>query len=412
MLALLSVTYLLEQGTRQIYNATLPQIRLDFLPYGVTDAQLGMVGTVFGAVFGVSILFAGFAADFFGRKRVVVIGTLVFSLGVLLAGFAAGLWALVAFYGVMNAFGQCCVAPPCFSLICQHFEKERCLAMGVFSSCNYLGVVVCSVLSGVIGSLGSGVWRWAFWFFGTFGIVWAVGLMKILKPDVASEPTGSSANVRPRLRDAFAAFGGKPTAILLVLAFGMFIYVNLGIYLWAPTYLMRTFEGLTLAGAAFHAVFWSSIGSMVGLLLTARLTDWLVVHRPTVRFETTIVGMMLCVVTVLGIAVARSLPLCCCGLFAFGFARGVLECTVYPAMFDVIVPQFRAACTGMAGCWAFLFGSMAPAVLGWMSQSFTLRTGFVSLTAFVLVGVALLAFARLRFLRRDMLMPNEEVLGR
>ena len=178
--------------------------------------------------------------------------------------------------------------------------------------------------------------------------------------------------------------------------------MNLGIYLWAPTYLMRTFEGLTLAGAAFHAVFWSSIGSIAGLLFTARLTDRLVVRHPTARFEMTLVGMMLCVVTVLGIAVARSLPQCCIGLLAFGVARGVLECTVYPAMFDVIVPQFRAACTGMAGCWAFLFGSMAPAVLGWMSQRFTLQTGFVSLTAFVLFGVALLAVARLKFLRKDM----------
>lgn len=402
MLALLSVTYLLEQGTRQIYNATLPQIRLDFLQYGVTDAQLGMVGTVFGAVFGISILFSGFAADFLGRKHVVVVGTLVFSLGVLLAGFAAGLWELVAFYGIMNAIGQCCVAPPCFSLICQYFEKERCLAMGLFSSCNYLGVVVCSVLSGVIGGLGSGVWRWAFWLFGAFGILWAVGLQKFLRGDTPAAMEGRQGPTPPRLRDAFAAFGGKPTAILLVLAFGMFIYVNLGIYLWAPTYLMRTFEGMTLASAAFHAVFWSSIGSISGLLFTARLTDRLVVYRPTARFEMTIVGMVLCVVTVLGIAVARSLPQCCLGLLAFGVARGVLECTVYPAMFDVIVPQFRAACTGMAGCWAFLFGSMAPAVLGWMSQRFTLRTGFASLTAFVLTGVALLAFARLRFLRRDM----------
>ncbi len=402
MLAFLSVTYLLEQGTRQIYNATLPQIRLDFLQYGVSDAQLGMVGTVFGSVFGISILFAGFAADFLGRKRVVVVGTLVFSLGVLLAGFAAGLWALVAFYGIMNAIGQCCVAPPCFSLICQHFEKERCLAMGLFSSCNYLGVVVCSVLSGVIGGLGSGVWRWAFWIFGAFGIFWAVGLQKFLKRDTSVAMAERSDPMPPRLRDAFAAFGGKPTAILLVLAFGMFIYVNLGIYLWAPTYLMQTFEGLTLAGAAFHAVFWSSIGSIAGLLFTARLTDRLVVRHPTARFEMTLVGMMLCVVTVLGIAVARSLPQCCIGLLAFGVARGVLECTVYPAMFDVIVPQFRAACTGMAGCWAFLFGSMAPAVLGWMSQRFTLQTGFVSLTAFVLFGVALLAVARLKFLRKDM----------
>ena len=408
MLALLSVTYLLEQGTRQIYNATLPQIRLDFLQYGVTDAQLGLVGSVFGAVFGIAILFAGFAADFIGRKRVVVAGTVVFSLGVLLAGFASGLWALVAFYGVVNALGQCCVAPPCFSLICQHFEKERCFAMGVFSSCNYVGVVVCSVLSGVIGGLGSGVWRWAFWLFGAFGILWALGLQKFVKGDAAVETggprvaAGGREKSRPSLRDAFAAFGGKPTAILLVLAFGMFIYVNLGIYLWAPTFLMRTFDGLSLAGAAFHAVFWSSIGSMAGLLLTSRIADRLVASRPTARFETTIVGMLLCVLTVLGIAAARSLPLCCIGLFAFGLARGVLECTVYPAMFDVIVPQFRAACTGMAGCWAFLFGSMAPAVLGWMSQRFTLRTGFASLTAFVAAGVVLLLVARLKFLRRDM----------
>jgi len=400
MLAFLSVTYLLEQGTRQVYNATLPQIRLDFLPQGVTDAQLGMVGTVFGAVFGLSILFSGFAADFLGRKRVVVVGTLLFSLGVLLTGFSPGLWALIAFYGVMNAIGQCCVAPPCFSMICQHFEKNRCMAMGIFSSCNYLGVIVCSVLSGVIGGLGSGVWRWAFWGFGAFGVMWALGLQKVLRRD---EPqTNVSTQNRPKFRDAFVAFVGKPTAVLLVLAFGMLIYANLGIYLWAPTFLMRTFNGLTLAEAAFHAVFWSSVGSMSGLFITARVTDRLVVRRPTARFDMTIVGMALCALTVLGLAAAPTLVGCCLGLFAFGFARGVLECTVYPAMFDVIVPQFRAACTGMAGCWAFLFGSLAPFALGWLGERFSLRTGIATLTVFEVIGVVLLVIARTKFLLKDM----------
>ena len=400
MLAFLSVTYLLEQGTRQVYNATLPQIRLDFLPQGVTDAQLGMVGTVFGAVFGLSILFSGFAADFLGRKRVVVVGTLLFSLGVLLTGFSPGLWALIAFYGVMNAIGQCCVAPPCFSMICQHFEKNRCMAMGIFSSCNYLGVIVCSVLSGVIGGLGSGVWRWAFWGFGAFGVMWALGLQKVLRRD---EPqTNVSTQNRQKFRDAFVAFVGKPTAVLLVLAFGMLIYANLGIYLWAPTFLMRTFNGLTLAEAAFHAVFWSSVGSMSGLFITARVTDRLVVRRPTARFDMTIVGMALCALTVLGLAAAPTLVGCCLGLFAFGFARGVLECTVYPAMFDVIVPQFRAACTGMAGCWAFLFGSLAPFALGWLGERFSLRTGIATLTVFEVIGVVLLVIARTKFLLKDM----------
>lgn len=401
LLALLSCTYLLEQGTRQIYNATLPQIRLDFHASGVTDAQLGMVGTVFGVVFGIAILFAGFAADFLGRKLVVVIGTAVFSIGVFLAGFSSGLLALIAFYGVVNALGQCCVAPPCFSLICQHFEKSRCMAMGVFSSCNYIGVVICSALAGFIGGLGAGVWRWAFWIFGAFGVVWVIGLQRMLKPDKAESYVQRDDGMK--FGDAFVALVGRPTAVLLVLSFGMFIYTNLGIYLWAPTYLLRTFPMLTLAGASFHAVFWSSIGSMMGLFAAARVADRLATKYPTARFEMTIVGMALCALTTLGVSLAPTLIGCCFGLFAFGFARGVLECTVYPAMFDVIVPQFRAACTGMAGCWAFVFGSLAPTVLGWLSGRFTLRMGFASLTAFEVIGVALLVFARLRYLQGDML---------
>ena len=37
MLALVSSAYFLAQGTRQIYNSVLPQIKFDFLAYGVTD---------------------------------------------------------------------------------------------------------------------------------------------------------------------------------------------------------------------------------------------------------------------------------------------------------------------------------------------------------------------------------------
>ena len=64
LLAFLFVTFFLEQGTRQIYNAALPQIKLDFAALGVTDTQLGLVGTVFSAVFGLSLVGSGFAADF------------------------------------------------------------------------------------------------------------------------------------------------------------------------------------------------------------------------------------------------------------------------------------------------------------------------------------------------------------
>ena len=43
-LGLLWVAYFLLQGTRQIYGATLPQIRADF---GVDDLRMGAVASVF-----------------------------------------------------------------------------------------------------------------------------------------------------------------------------------------------------------------------------------------------------------------------------------------------------------------------------------------------------------------------------
>ena len=52
LLGFLFVTFFLEQGTRQIYNAVLPQIKVDFAQPGITDTQLGLVGAVFSAVLG------------------------------------------------------------------------------------------------------------------------------------------------------------------------------------------------------------------------------------------------------------------------------------------------------------------------------------------------------------------------
>ena len=77
LLVFLFVAFFLELGTRQLYNAVLPQISVEFKRLGVSDAQLGMVGSVFGAVFGVALVASGLVADFFGRKRVLVIGTLL-----------------------------------------------------------------------------------------------------------------------------------------------------------------------------------------------------------------------------------------------------------------------------------------------------------------------------------------------
>ena len=399
LLVFLCVTFFLELGTRQIYNAVLPQIKIDFLKYGVSDAQLGMVGTIFGTVFGFSLVGSGLAADFFGRKRVLVVGTLLFSTGVFFSGFATGLACLIACYGVLNAAGQCCVAPPCYSLISQHHDlKTRSTAMAIFQSAVYLGVILTSIFAGSLAETGEGGWRWAFWIMGGVGVAWAAIMQLFMRNTPQPVAEGDE---KPSMKDAFLALLKKPTAILIAVAFGMYIYAQLGIRLWTPMFFVREFKGVGIAKAAFHAVFWINLGSLVGTLVVARLLDRIGKRRASIRLEVSALGFVLSALPIVWVARTTDFTLCCVALVALGPANGVYEAAHYPAMFDCIAPRYRSATTGLTGCWAFVFGSAAPAVLGWMSERFSLRTGFLSLSVFFLAGAIVLIPAMVRYFRQD-----------
>lgn len=397
LLGFLFVTFFLELGSRQLYGAALPKIKVDFAALGVTDTQLGTVGSVFSAVFGLSLMVSGLAADLFGRKRVIVLGTLLFSLAILGTGFASGLVGLIVAYGVFNAMGQCCIAPPCYSLISQHHVETRATAMGIFQCALYLGVVLGSVFAGMLAESGAGGWRIAFWIFGGVGITWAL----VMKFALRETPIVAAKGEKATLKDAFLALLRKPTAILIAVAFGMYTYASLGIRLWSAAFMVREFEGVGLARAAFHSVFWLNLGSFAGLMLTARFMDRVGVRRPKIRLEISVIGFLLCILPVVWVARSAGLAECCAALGTLGFTFGVYEAAHYPAMFDCIAPRYRSAATGMTGAYAFVFGSAGPAVLGWMSEHLSMRAGLMSLSAFFVAGALVLLPALAVFFRRD-----------
>ena len=109
MLVMLAVTYFLMHGSRQVFNASLPQIKVDLAGHGATDAQLGLSRTFFLFAYGCMVPFAGIAADFFRRKWVIVIGTLLFSTSVFFTGFADSMLMFFIMYGFMNGIGQCMI---------------------------------------------------------------------------------------------------------------------------------------------------------------------------------------------------------------------------------------------------------------------------------------------------------------
>ena len=404
LLSLLSATYFLAQGSRQIFNAVLPQIKADFAGVGITDAQLGLVGSAFTLVFGLAIPAGGVLADFFSRKWMIVVGSLLFSVGIFTSGLATGVGLLVLAYGVVNAAGQALLPPSNSSLIGQFHVETRATAFSIYQIVFYVGIVVCSCVSGWFSGLGAGGWRKAFFFFGAISAVWAFVLVFLLRdtPQVRGMGNGErGTEEKASVREALGAVVRKPSALLLMAGLGFYFYAKYGFNTWIIAYLQREFPSVTAASASFHAVFWFYLGATVGVFAGGRISDRFAASRSQVRFDVNIAGLALCVPGLVLAAFAPTAAICIIGTALFGFATGVYDSNLYASLFEVVKPRYRAAAVGVFGCGGSVIGASGPAVLGWMNSHFSMSSGMASLSVFALAGAVVISVARIFFFERD-----------
>lgn len=395
MLALISVAYFLAQGTRQIYAAVLPDIKAAF-GGDISDASLGLVGSAFTLAFGIVIPFAGMAADFFRRKWILIAGSLLFSAGIFFSGFASGIGILFIAYGLMNGIGQS-LMPPCNSSLISEFHTDtRGTAFSVYQGAIYLGIVVCSVIASKLATGQPDGWRRAFWIFGAIGMLWTLVLLLFLKdtPNVGKKGETS-------VGDALKAFFTKPTALWMMAALGCYFFATYGVKIWTPVFMMRAFPDMAPATAVFHGVFWFYLGAFIGVTLSGRLSDKLKPSRPCIRFEVELAGILLCIPFILIIAGTSALSVMIVSLALFGFATGVYDSNLYAAMLEVIDPKYRAMATGIFGCGGCIVGALGPVVMGFLSDAFSIRLAFASLSIFALLGGICVAVARFVTAKKD-----------
>lgn len=402
LLLFLWVAFFLHQGTRQIYNAILPQIQDAF---GVDSTKMGIVATIFTLTYGICAPLSGFASDFLKRKYMVIVGLGVFCSGIFISGWVSSIGLMIVFYGLLNGAGQAFYYPAACSLLGQLHEKTRATALAIHQTALYAGIVICSCVSGMfadipsVGSLDG--WRIPFILFGGIGIVWAVMLVFLMRDTKPIHHAGGAATAeKASFKDAFLVMFRKPAAISLALGFGMMIYVDCGFKTWMPTFLQEHFK-MDAAVAATNAVIWHYAGAFVGVMLGGRITDKLAKTRKTIRFEANIVGLLCGAPFIYLMANTPSQTLCCVAMAAFGLCRGVYDSNLFASLFDVVAPRYRASASGLMLCFAFIIGSSAPAVLGWIRDEFGMNYGIASLSGFYLAGGLIILVGRNLFFKRD-----------
>jgi MFS family permease len=176
-LALLAFGNLLNYLDRNVILALFEPIKGDL---GITDTQLGWLGSAFAIAFALGALAAGVLSDLRSRRAVIAGGLALWSGFTALGGVAASYWQLFATRAVVGVT-ESSYLPSAQALLADYFpDRGRAQAMGIF----WAGLAVGGVMAVWVGghlatTLG---WRSALIVVGLPGLLFALLLSRLRDP--------------------------------------------------------------------------------------------------------------------------------------------------------------------------------------------------------------------------------------
>lgn len=413
VLVLFWCVYFLNHADRMVLPSVFPLLKVEL---GLSDTQLGLLGSSFFWVYAVLVPVAGGLGDVLSRKNLVVLALLLWSAATFCSGLSGG-FILLFVFRALTGTGEAFYYPAANSMISDyHGQRTRSLAMGIHQTSVYFGTIASASAAGYIGEQFG--WRWSFLSFGTIGILVAALAWQTLKEPArgwsdrqelrepkSAKPT-AKVNTRQRLADTFSA----PTAIVLMLAFLLMIVNNTAYLMWTPTLLNSKF-GLSLGQSGFHATFWHHVGAMLGVLLGGRLADKWSLRSRMNRLIVQIVGLLVGAPFIYLLGWSDSTMVVFAALGMYGICRGLYDSNLFASLYEVVRPESRATATGIMISVAFLFGGSAPALVGGLRQQMSLGSAMASTALCYLLGGLLITMGCVFWFRRDSERMQREAFG-
>ncbi len=251
-----------------IVNVALPSIRAEL---GFSEASLAWVVNIYMLTFGGFLLLAGRMGDFFGHRRLFLIGLTVFTCASLACGLATSAESLVV-ARAMQGLGGAAVSVVSLSLIMIMFTEpaERAKAMGfigfVIAGGGSIGVLLGGVLTGSLN------WHWIFLVNLPIGAAVIVSCLVLLpavagrrgagKLDVAGSVTVTAAlmiAVYAIMDGNNAGWASIQTIGLLVVALALFaVFLRIETHAVYPVMPLALFRLRSVATANVVGVLWAA----------------------------------------------------------------------------------------------------------------------------------------------------------
>jgi MFS transporter, Spinster family, sphingosine-1-phosphate transporter len=395
---------------RYVGAAASPLIQKEF---GLSDTQVGLLGSAFLLVYAVAALPFGYWADRGVRRTVVGVGVAIWSLATLFTGFARNFVQLFLSRAVLG-IGEAGYYPAGTSLLSDYFPKEqRGRTMSIWGAGSAFGIAVGFAGGGFIAEKFG--WRSAFFFAAVPGILFALlafGLREPFRGNVENRGTAVEKIHDASLRN-FVELLRIPTLRATIFSQTLLYFVLASNAFWLPLVLTRRFN-LSVSKAGLLAGVVLVAGGLIGTLAGGWIADRRAVKNPAGHLEVGIAGFVLGAffITIALLAPMNVGPI---PVFVPAFMLAVVCLYLYSGPFtavsqNVVSPGLRASAVTMLLFVSHVFGdSHSTFDVGFISDRIgSLQIALLITSPTLLILAAIIAATGLRTVRRDVQRMEDE----
>jgi MFS family permease len=409
----LGLVILVDQIDQNILRGVIPQLKEAF---GIDDAAIGALLSVFVLVNGLVTVPAGYLADRWNRTRTIGHTVVAWSAVTMITAAAQTFGQLLLGRAVLG-FGQGITEPSANALISDYYPTtQRATAFSFQQIMGLIGFGVGIALGGAIGSAYG--WHWAFIVVGPPGFVVAVLAYRLREPrrghadrlhlgvedadDAPVEhPRLFEHGIRRFLGDMVQGLGQDlrviasiPTLRYALVGVGALLFTVQGVGAWLAEFHHR-FSGLSQDQSTASVGLLVLAGGIPGLVLGGRIADRYATRvrgaRVVIPAYCIGIGITFFWISYLPMPFVASWFLELGGMFTIWVAVPALRAGVA----DAVPAHLRGAGFGAFNLVSIVLGgAAAPLVVGFLADVWNLRVAFLLVTPPVYLGAYVLARAR------------------
>ncbi len=379
--------WILMYADRTILNPVMGNIGAEF---GLSNAQLGLVNSVFFLAYAATQIPFGVLADKLGRKLVISLGFILFGVTTYLSGVASAFGVFMLFR-VLTGIGEGAYYGPGYALSTEAIPtKKLTLGTAIINSGMAFGTSLGYLLSSKLVLENGEHWSQPFYIMAVptviLGVLYYTLLKeKIVRPeDQGKEEVNNSGAAQAVANDKVSfksIITNKNLVVTFILVFCS-IYANFVIITWLPRFLQveRGFAG-TSVGFISSLVPWASIP---GALILARMSDK---YKTTKKFIYFLVPLS--IITSFGIAFVTDRTLLIVALIVYGLTGKLALDPILVAFVTKNAPKSSLSTTLSAYNFIGMSGAiLAPYITGWIADTTgSMKVGFYLASVLLTIGM-------------------------